>query len=59
MTLYARCGDNYPDIKHIEAIPVEVSKQALSADQRVLVPQTITQAERGPIRCFLVEEGGR
>ncbi|SVD25171.1 uncharacterized protein METZ01_LOCUS378025 [marine metagenome] len=40
-------------IKQIGAINVEVAKQALSADHRVLFPQTITQAGRGTYTLFL------
>ena len=40
-------------IAQIGAINVEVAKQALSADHRVLFPQTITQAGRGTYTLFL------
>ncbi len=40
-------------IEQIGAINVEVAKQALSADHRVLFPQTITQAGRGTYTLFL------
>ena len=41
------------DIEQIGAINVEVAKQALSADHRVLFPQAITQAGRGTYTLFL------
>jgi ADP-ribose pyrophosphatase YjhB (NUDIX family) len=40
-------------IEQIGAINVEVAKQALSSDHRVLFPQTITQAGRGTYTLFL------